>query len=271
MDDGSSGESPSKIPNLSVVQGGTERNLVRADLLSQELSSKLIPALQTQKKSLERYQSALGLKKDSSDIYRKRMVYPPPLTAEKAIKLAVDKVGGQYFIEARRSVERLEGLEEKAQRAFDTFGQETKGLRALSPGHYKKRQFLFKDLQQKRKLLNEALTRYNHRVDVLNRPENEAKIRSLAESLIKDDAKLQVRRLHVDRKLERISRTLRQAYKRERQFSELGKEKVHIKRLAVNLGEKRLSMPVPSNNKAFAQQLSKAREKTRSVGRILSK
>ncbi len=260
-----------KRPSLKLVEGKIDTELVSASEVATELQTKVIQPLHAEKQTLERAQISLGLKRDPNDIYRKRYVYPPPLNAEKAMSQAVDRVGGDYFVQDRRLVDRLENLEDKTIRSLEYLKRETKGFERIKPNQIKRRHYLTKELTTQRKSLNEALTRYNNRVAVLNRPENQEKIRNVAESLLKDDVKLQVKRIEVDRQLENVSRTLKQSYTLEKDFRELKAEKVLIRRDPLSIGEKTLSVPSPANGRSFNQQLSKAREQNLALSKTLSK
>lgn len=258
-------------PSLKLVEGKIDTELVSASEVATELQTKVIQPLHAEKQTLERTQISLGLKRDPNDIYRKRYVYPPPLKAERAMSQAVDRVGGDYFVQDRHLVDRLEDLEDKTIRSLEYLKRETKGFERIKPNQIKRRHLLTKELATQRKSLNEALTRYNNRVAVLNRPENQEKIRNVAESLLKEDVKLQVKRIEVDRQLENVSRTLKQSYTLEKDFRELKTEKVLVRRDEITIGKKTLSVPSPANGRTFNQQLSKAREQNLALSKTLSK
>lgn len=258
-------------PPLKLVEGKINTELVPASELATEMQSKVIQPLHAEKQALEQAQVSLGLRRDPTDIYRKKYVYPPPLTAEKAMSQSVDRVGGEYFVQDRRLVDRLEDIEDKTIRSLEYLKRETKGFQRIKPNQIKRRHYLTKELTKQRKSLNEALTRYNNRVAVLNRPENQAKIRSLAESLLKEDVKLQVKRIEVDRQLGHVSETLKRSYQLEKDFRELGPEKVLIRRDSITIGESNISLPSPASQHTFNQQLSNAKQKSLSVSKSLSK
>ncbi len=258
-------------PSLKLVEGKIDTELVPAGEIATELQTKVIAPLHVEKQTLEQTQVSLGLRRDPTDIYRRRYVYPKPLDAEKAMSQAVDRVGGDYFVQDRKLVDRLEDVEEKTIRSLEYLKQETRGFSRFKPNQIKRRHYLTKELTKQRKSLNEALTRYNNRVAVLNRPENQEKIRNVAESLLKEDVKLQVKRIELDRQLGHVSQTLERSYKLEKNFGELKQEKVLIRRDEITIGEKTLSLPSPANQRSFNQQLSKAKEKNLALTKALSK
>lgn len=258
-------------PPLKLVEGKVNTELVPASEIATELQTKVIQPLHAEKQTLEQTQVSLGLRRDPTDIYRKRYVYPPPLNAEKAMSQAVDRVGGDYFVQDRKLVDRLEDIEEKTIRSLEYLKRETRGFSKFKPNQIKRRHYLTKELTKQRTSLNEALTRYNNRVAVLNRPENQTKISNLAESLLKEDVKLQVKRIEVDRQLGHVSQTLKRSYKLEKDFREIGPEKVLIKRDSISIGAKNLSIPSPVNQRTFDQQLSNAKQKSLSISKSFSK
>lgn len=246
MDDELNGES--RIRDLSVLEGNKKNLSVRANDIHKELSESVIPTLTKERDRLWREKVALG----AQDSTMKRD-NPPPRKAKEALLRAVEIVGGEFFVSSKRRMERLEGLEQNSKKTLDYLEVRYKGARKISPMYFREKHRLEKEHKKIITQLNEATLQYNHRVNYLNLPENQNRITEIAEKLLVEDTRRDIKLREVERSFAKTEKALERAYDIKRSVKDLGDTRLRIREVTLRVDSGAVRIPVPKIAKELEQ------------------
>lgn len=249
-DNGNKGnQNPSKgVFHLSSEQRenmGPKAETKSAAALLSDLKENAIPKLELERERLWNERESLGLKKDLASYPVQTYLYPQRLEPKEALQMAIDKVGGDSFVQAKRNVERLEKLDYKIETLMGDVDRMYKGISRLTPSYIKKKNSLEKEQLKIREAYNISVIQYNQRVKELNTPETQKKIEKLAEDLLRNDIKREIKRKTLEKSFVRTEAHLERVYEAKRKLMALGDLKVPIRNISVKVGEERIKIPMP--------------------------
>ena len=119
------GEAPSKS-----FKGAT----IPASSIVAELKEKVLPTLEVERERIWQERVSLGLQPKNPLYPNEGPKYSQLSNEKRALERAVELVGGDYFVQAKRQVERLEELDLKAEKSLEYLDRTHKGISKFSPG-----------------------------------------------------------------------------------------------------------------------------------------
>lgn len=251
---------------LTLIQGGKEApsealNTKSASEIARELKDGVIPRLEAEKERLWKERVSLGLEEPRLPYPYGRPSYPERSDIKDAYQKAVQIVGGEAFVLAKKQAERLESMDQKLETSLDTLERTNKGIQKFSPRYLREKRALENEQKQVRKLFNESVTRYNAKVEYLNSPENQHKIASVAKGIIATETKQEVARHVLDREFQRLEAHLERVYDAKRTLSSLGEVELSVKQVSVRVGQEKVKIPLPLRVKDYLRPQGPAQTK----------
>ena len=241
---------------LTLIQGGKEAasealSTKSASEIATELKDRIIPLLEQEKERIWNERLSLGLQESRLPYPYGSPSYPQRSDLKEAYEKAVQIVGGEAFVQAKKQAERLEAMDQKLEKTLSTLDQTNRGILRYSPRYLREKRALENEQRQVRKLFNESVTRYNAKVEYLNSPENQHKIASVAKGIIATETKQEVARHVLDREFSRLEAHLERVYDAKRTLSSLGDVTLSFKQVSVRVGQEKVKIPLPLRVKDY--------------------
>lgn len=165
------------------------------------------------------------------------------ITKDEAIAKALEEIGGQSLVQAKKDVARLDSVDIRAENALIRFDSQSFEKKFIK---FNERNKLFKEHQSLRTEYNRAVERYNRRLEYLHSPPMYKEVLKRAERIIKHDAITNIKLDRIDKSIENLQKLAQESMMTQAKLSKLGDKEVSAKLQTVATNGKPIEVPKPS-------------------------